>query len=71
MPGMEEGVKAQLVLEINNEHEIAARIKELYGSDQVKLAEYTKLLYGNARIVSGLSIENPSDYIDLVTDLMV
>jgi len=71
MPGMEEGVKAQLVLEINNEHEIAARIKELYGSDQVKLAEYTKLLYGNARLVSGLSIENPSDYIDLVTDLMV
>jgi len=71
MPGMEEGVKAQLVLEINNEHKIAARIKELYGSDQVKLAEYTKLLYGNARLVSGLSIENPSDYIDLVTDLMV
>ncbi|MBR3354370.1 MAG: molecular chaperone HtpG [Oscillospiraceae bacterium] len=70
MPGMEEEVKAQLVLEINKDHAIADKLKELYGSDQVKLSEYTKLLYGSARLVSGLSLDNPTEFSDLLTKLM-
>ena len=70
MPGMEEGVKAQLVLEINKDHAVADKLKELYGSDQVKLADYTKLLYGSARLVSGLSLDNPTEFNDLISKLM-
>ncbi|MDO5137401.1 MAG: molecular chaperone HtpG [Oscillospiraceae bacterium] len=70
MPGMEEGVKAQLVLEINKDHAVADKLKELYGSDRVKLADYTKLLYGSARLVSGLSLDNPTEFSDLISKLM-
>ena len=70
MPGMEENVKAQLVLEINKDHEVADKLKELYGTDQVKLSEYTKILYGSARLVSGLSLDNPTEFSDLITKLM-
>ena len=70
MPGMEEEVKAQLVLEINKDHAVADKLKELYGSDQVKLADYTKLLYGSARLVSGLMLDNPTEFSDLLTKLM-
>ena len=70
MPGMEDNVKAQLVLEINKDHEVASKLKELYGSDQVKLSEYTKILYGSARLVSGLSLDNPSEFSDLITKLL-
>ncbi|MBQ8996130.1 MAG: molecular chaperone HtpG [Oscillospiraceae bacterium] len=71
MPGMEESVKAQLILEINSNHEISSKLKELYGTDQVKLSDYTKILYGNARLVSGLTLDNPSSYSDLITSLML
>ena len=71
MPGMEEEVKAHLILELNLKHPIATKVKELFGSDQVKLADYTKILYANARLVSGLSLENPSEISDLIVSLMV
>ncbi len=71
MPGMEEEVKAKLVLELNLNHPIANKVKELFGSDQVRLADYTKILYANARLVSGLSLDNPSEISDLVVSLMV
>ena len=71
MPGMEEEIKAKLVLELNLNHPIANKVKELFGSDQVKLADYTKILYANARLISGLNLDNPSEISDLVVSLMV
>jgi molecular chaperone HtpG len=72
MPGAEEGgVKAQLVLEINLDHPLAGRLKELYGADNDKLARYTKILYAQARLISGLSLDNAAEIGDLVADLML
>ncbi len=72
MPGAEEGgVKAQLVLEINLDHPLAGRLKELYGADNDKLARYTKILYAQARLISGLSLDNPAEIGDMVADLML
>lgn len=72
MPGNENGtVKAELVLEINLEHPIAAKLKELFGTDKEKLAAYGKILYAQARLVSGMDIENPSEISDLVCSLMI
>ena len=70
MPGAQEAVKAQLVLEINAEHPIAEKLKTLYTEDQDKLAKYSRLLYFNARLVSGLSVENPAEFSKLVSELM-
>ncbi|MBQ7058587.1 MAG: molecular chaperone HtpG [Firmicutes bacterium] len=72
MPGAEENemFKAQLVLEINMNHPIAQRLKELFVVDQDKLAKYSKILYAQARLVSGLELTNASEISDLVVGLM-
>lgn len=69
MPG-NGNVKAQLVLEINLSHPIALKLKELYSENKDKLADYSKLLYNQARLIGGLSIENPAEFSKLITDLM-
>jgi molecular chaperone HtpG len=72
MPGAEEGAaKAQTVLEINLSHPIAAKIKELYVSDRDRLANYAKILFSGARLISGLTLDDPAAYSDLVCTLMV
>ena len=71
MPGMEQNIKAELVLEINLNHPIAEKIKALFDEDKDKLSTYSKIIYSHARLVSGLEIENPAETMNLVTALMV
>ena len=71
MPGADNGMKAQIVLEINANHDIAAKLKDLYLNDKVKLAKYSKILFANAGMISGLTPENPSELSELVCDLML
>ncbi|MEZ3421722.1 MAG: molecular chaperone HtpG [Eubacterium sp.] len=70
MPGGNQGMKAQLVLEINSEHKVAEKLFSLFANDKDKLKAYTKILYNQARLISGLQIENPTEFADMVTDLM-
>jgi len=63
--------KAELVLEINLEHPIAAKLSSLYDEDKEKLASYSKILLAQARLISGLSIENPSEISELICGLML
>lgn len=70
MPGGNQGMKAQLVLEINSDHKVAEKLYELFANDKDKLKAYTKILYNQARLISGLQIENPTEFADMVTDLM-
>ena len=68
MPGgNDNGVKAQLVLEINSEHPIA---EKLASADEVTLEKYTKILYSQARLIAGLPIDNPTELADSVVALM-
>lgn len=71
-PGAENAnVKAELVLEINMKHAMAAKLKELYKDDKETLKSYSKVLYAQARLVSGLSIENPAQISELICELML
>ena len=70
MPGGSNGVKAQLVLEINSDHAIAEKLLRLFAEDKDKLQKYTKILYNEARLVSGLEIENPTEFADMVSELL-
>lgn len=70
VPG-DEKVKAELVLEINNEHRVADRLREIAASgDDEKLGKYAKLLYAQARLIAGMSVENPTELSDLICELM-
>ena len=69
-PGNEK-VKADIILEINNNHEISEKIKELYkNNNKEELEKYTKILYNQARLISGLSIENPSELTNLICEMI-
>jgi molecular chaperone HtpG len=66
----DEKIKAQTVLEINENHPIAQKIKDLYKSDLEELEKYTKILYAQARLIEGLTIENPTEISSLICDLI-
>lgn len=70
MPNANGAIKAQTVLEINEAHPIAEKLRKLYESDKDSVANYAKILYANARLCSGMSIDNPSQLCDLVCGLM-
>ena len=63
--------KATTVLEININHPLADSLKKLYDKDKDKLTKYSKILYNQARLISGLSIANPTDLCNMVCDLML
>lgn len=62
------GVKAETVLEINTNHAIADKLKTL---DDETLVKYAKLLYMQARLIGGLSIEDPAEFSNLISELMI
>ena len=64
-------IKAQRVLEINPEHEIFGKLKSLSeGGDKDKLGKYAKLLYDQALLIEGMSIEDPVEFSNLICELM-
>lgn len=66
----DEKIKAQTVLEINENHPIAEKVKKLYSEDKEELEKYTKILYAQARLIEGMTIENPTEISSLVCDLI-
>ena len=63
-------VKAEIVMEINENHPIAKKLKELYNSDKEGLEKYTKILYSQARLIEGLPIDNPTEISNLICDII-
>jgi molecular chaperone HtpG len=66
----ENQVKAEKVLEINENHEIASKIKTLYKKDKEGLKKYAKVLYAEARLIEGLSIDDPTEISNIIFDYM-
>ncbi|MCI5885391.1 MAG: molecular chaperone HtpG [Clostridiales bacterium] len=64
-----EKVKADLVLEINSSHDVAAKIKALE-SDEDRLKELTEVLYDMAKLISGLTVDDPGRLSELVCKMM-
>jgi molecular chaperone HtpG len=64
-------VKAERVLEINPEHGIFEKLRELYSSDKDTLKKYTDLLYTQALLIEGLSVEDPVEFSNMICDLMI
>lgn len=71
MPGAENVPKAEKVLEINGDHAVFETLKSAFAAgdtDKVKL--YAELLYNQARLVEGLSIEDPVAFSNAICELM-
>ena len=63
-------IQAKTVLEINENHPIAEKIKTLFENDKEELKTYTKILYAQAKLIEGLEIENPTEISNLICDLI-
>ncbi|MBQ3297614.1 MAG: molecular chaperone HtpG [Bacilli bacterium] len=64
------GIKANVVLEINEKHPISDKLKELYKKDKEEFLKYTKILYSEARIIAGLPIDNPTEISKMICDCL-
>lgn len=63
-------VKAEVFLDINGEHPIAAKLKELYATDKEKVGEYARILYAQARLIGGMQVDNPVELTEMICKLM-
>lgn len=65
-----EKINAKMILEINIDHKISDKLKELFDTDKEMLKKYTKIIYLEARLIEGLPIENPTEMSNLICDIM-
>ena len=69
MPG-DDIINAEVILEINESHPISKKIKELYKNDKEELKKVTKILYNEARLIEGLTVDNPTEMSNLICDII-
>ena len=63
-------VKADRILELNTDHPAVQAMEAAMTSDRAKAELYAKILYDQALLIAGLPLEDPSEYTDLVAQLM-
>lgn len=63
-------VEAKKVLEISLLHPVAQKLKTLYDTDKDKLANYAKVLWGEALLLAGFDLDDTAEFTSLVSDLM-
>ncbi len=66
----DEHIKAETILEINKDHPIAEKMKDLYKNDKESFSKYAKILYSEARLIEGLTIDNPTEISNLVCEIL-
>nr|WP_279286014.1 molecular chaperone HtpG [Clostridium sporogenes] len=65
-----ENIKADKVLEININHDVFKSLKEAYEGDKDKLKLYTDLLYNQALLIEGLTINDPAEFTNNICKIM-
>lgn len=66
----DEKIHAKTILEINESHPISEKLRKLYKEDKDTFDKYTKILYSQARLIEGLTIENPTEISNIICDLI-
>ncbi|MFV3012870.1 molecular chaperone HtpG [Clostridium botulinum] len=65
-----QNIKADKVLEININHDVFKPLKEAYEGDKEKLKLYTDLLYNQALLIEGLTINDPVEFTNNICKIM-
>ena len=66
----EDKIKAKAVMEINDSHPITTKLKDLYQENPEEVKKYAQILYAQARLIEGLTLDNPSEISSLIVDMM-
>ncbi len=70
MPNADKKVSAEKVLEISATHKILDTLKTLYDTDKEKLKKYSVVLYEQARLLEGLPIDDVSEFVKSMSDIL-
>lgn len=65
------GPKASKILEINPDHPIFAKLKEVYKDNPEQLKDYADVLFNQAMLIQGLPIDDPVGYARKIAELLV
>ena len=63
-------VTSERILELNANHKIFDTMKNLYETDKDKVTDYMNILYNQALLIEGLTIENPVEYANSICNLL-
>ena len=70
IPDADKSVHAEKVLEINAGHPIFARLEKMHTDNDDRLPKYAELLYTQALLIEGLPVEDPTEFSNLICELM-
>jgi len=71
MPGDEaQKPKAQRVLELNAAHPVFEKLKTAFDTDKDRAKAISELLYGQALLIAGLSVDDPAAWTETVLGLI-
>jgi molecular chaperone HtpG len=70
MPNADGKMKAEKILEISSTHEILETVKSAYEKDKDLIKKYATVLYEQARLLEGLSIENVPEFVTAMTEII-
>ena len=66
----DENIKSEKILEINKDHAIAKKLKDLFDNDKEELKNYAKILYAQSMLIEGMSVDNQSEITNLICDII-
>ena len=66
-----QGIKAGRILEINPDHDLFKSLQSVYEKEPVKIDEYASILFDQALLIAGFSIDDPVDFSNKITKLMI
>ncbi|MGL5978355.1 MAG: molecular chaperone HtpG [Erysipelotrichaceae bacterium] len=71
MPDANMDMKAGRILEINADHAIFSALQQAYNKDQTQIDSYANLLFNQAMLIEGFTIEDPIAFSQAMCDLMI
>ena len=66
-----QNIKAGRILEINPNHQIFTALQSIFEKDKEKVKDYASLLYDQALLIEGFTIDDPVGFSNKVCALMV
>ena len=66
-----QNIKAGRILEINPNHQIFSALQSVFEKDKEKINDYASLLYDQALLIEGFSIDDPVGFSNKVCQLMI
>lgn len=70
MPNADGSIKADKILEISSTHKILEKLQTLYKEDKETLKKYATVLYEQARILEGLSVDDAAEFVSALSDII-